>query len=50
MTFGNLKGIYYLKDRQDATVSDEALIGVILCITETSEDLKSFADTNPTSL
>lgn len=40
----------YLKDGQDATVPDVALIRVILCITQTSEDLKSFTDTNPASL
>lgn len=40
----------HLKDRQDATVPDEALVGVVLRITQTSEDLKSFADTNPASL
>lgn len=40
----------YLKDGQDAAVPDEALKGIVLGITQTSEHLKSLAHTNPASL
>lgn len=40
----------HLEDGQDATVSEVALVRVVLGVSHTSEDLESFADTNPASL
>lgn len=40
----------YLKDWQDATVPDVALVRVVLRITQPPEDLESFTDANPASL
>lgn len=45
-----IRRVLHLKDGQDATVSEVALIRVVLGVSQPSEDLKSLADTNPASL
>lgn len=40
----------HLKDGQDATVPEVALVRVVLGVAQTSEDLKSLADADPASL
>lgn len=46
----SIRRVTHLKDGQDATVSEVALIRVVLGVSQPSEDLKSLADTNPASL
>lgn len=43
-------GMVHLKDGQDATVAEVALIRVVLGVSQTSEDLQGLADADPASL
>lgn len=40
----------YLKDKQNSSVTQVALIGVLLHVTQSSQDLEALADTRPAPL